>query len=145
MYCPICGFQCPTAEDQERHEKNHTQDERNNFLQEQERRRNELLEKQNKANMATQQEINHFTKGPNYSKIYSTHWGLIRGQFGDVKIDLFNESITRPPTLPMMPQVVEHIIEAQIVTPIQSAKVLSAQLKQLIEQHEAEFGEILIS
>lgn len=143
MYCPICGFQCPTAEEQERHEKNHTQEEREQFHREQERRRNELLEKQNKANSPTQQEITQFTKGPNYSKIYSTHWGLIRTQ-ADVRIDLFNEMITRPSNLPMFPQVVEHIIEAQIVTPIQSAKVLSVQLKQLIEQHEAEFGEIIM-
>ena len=63
MYCPICGFQCPTAEEQERHEKNHTQEERDHFLREQERRRNELFEKQNKANSSTQQGITQFTKG----------------------------------------------------------------------------------
>lgn len=142
MYCPICGFQCPTAEEQERHEKNHTQEERIEFQKEQERRRNELLEKQNKVSMSNQQEVTRFTKGPNYSKIYSTHWGLIPTP-GDVRIDLFNEMVTHPPTF-MAPQFVEHIIEAQIVTPLSSAKLLSVQLKQLIDQHEAEFGEIKI-
>tara|TARA_B110000467_G_C18177374_1_gene398589 strand:+ start:432 stop:860 length:429 start_codon:yes stop_codon:yes gene_type:complete len=142
MYCPICGFQCPTAEEQARHEKNHTEDERNEFLREQERRR---VEMENKAiNSGQRPGILKFSKAQGYSKVYATHWGLIPTD-SDLRIDLFNESVTHPSNSPPLPEVTEHIIEAQIITPFRSAKLLSLQLGQMIDQFEKQHGEIKLN
>ena len=145
MFCTICGKECTSAEEQFKHEKEHSVEDKDRFQQEQDRRRQEFeSQQQNRQELPVH---TTYTRGPNYSKIYATEWGLNLTEL-DIRIDIYNERLNhRPMRDPLDPfgkpfQPVEFIIESQIITPIISAKTLHIRLGEIIAHYEKENGEL---
>jgi hypothetical protein len=143
MFCPICGKKCANATEQVNHENEHSDEEKEEFLQEQKRRSEELeSEKKNRPQLP---ELISFSQGPNFSKIYATQWGLNLTDM-DIRIDIFNERVNHPPKIDprnfTYVQPVEYIIESQVITPIISAKTLYIKLGELITHYEENVGPI---
>jgi len=143
MFCPICGKKSANTAEQVNHEKEHSDEEKAEFLQEQKRRSEEI--KNQKENHQQLPETISFSQGPNFSKIYATQWGLSLTDM-DIRIDIFNERINHPPKIDprnfTYVQPVEYIIESQVITPIVSAKTLYIKLGELITHYEENVGPI---